>query len=316
MITWLNNRTIQTKLLSTFIIIFIIGILVIAWNTFNIREINANSQEVLRVAQGSGDLAYTESHLLNEELTVRDLLLGLSTSVEEDLLTIQTETTEYLNNARDSAFDDEERVQIEQLLVQKAEYEARSSELLNSEQAIVVPGELQEKLETSTDLIVQAQSQLAALVDGRMAMMLGTIEESNQRVQNALLGSLIGVIFFVIMSAVVTLLARQIVRPITTITTAAAAVEAGTFEPADLDQLATRGDEFGQLARVFQTMAREVYAREERLKQQLQVLKIEIDQGKKERQVSDITESEFFQDLQARARSMRRKSSKNPDPQE
>ncbi|MDH4207901.1 MAG: response regulator, partial [Anaerolineae bacterium] len=51
------------------------------------------------------------------------------------------------------------------------------------------------------------------------------------------------------------------------VTAAAAAVEAGEFEPESLADVAQRTDGLGQLARVFQSMAREVYAREQRLKQ-------------------------------------------------
>ena len=50
---------------------------------------------------------------------------------------------------------------------------------------------------------------------------------------------------------------------------AAAAVEEDRFEPTSLDGLAQRQDALGQLARVFQKMAREVRLREEKLKQQV-----------------------------------------------
>ena len=44
------------------------------------------------------------------------------------------------------------------------------------------------------------------------------------------------------------------------------------FEPETLTNVAKRTDELGQLARVFQGMAREVYAREERLRTEVAVL--------------------------------------------
>lgn len=56
------------------------------------------------------------------------------------------------------------------------------------------------------------------------------------------------------------------------VTTAAAAVETGAFELESLTDVAKRTDELGQLARVFKNMAREVYAREERLKREVRVL--------------------------------------------
>lgn len=100
-------------------------------------------------------------------------------------------------------------------------------------------------------------------------------------------------------------LARWVTKPVAQLTAAAAAVEANTFDPDSVERVAKRGDGLGQLARVFQRMAREVQAREQRLKAQVQELKIEIDRTQEARQVAEITETDYFQDLQAKARALR-----------
>ncbi len=92
------------------------------------------------------------------------------------------------------------------------------------------------------------------------------------------------------------------------VTAAASAVEAGVFEPDSLDEVAMRTDALGQLARVFQRMTIEVYMREQRLKQQVSNLQIEVDKIKQERQVQEITESDYFQQLQEQVKGLRRKS--------
>lgn len=89
------------------------------------------------------------------------------------------------------------------------------------------------------------------------------------------------------------------------ITQAAAAFEAGEFVPEILDEVAQRTDELGRLARVFQNMAYEVRAREERLKQEVQQLRIEIDRNKEASKVAEIVETEYFQQLQQRATKLR-----------
>ena len=86
---------------------------------------------------------------------------------------------------------------------------------------------------------------------------------------------------------------------------AAAAVEAEDFEPETLDGVAARDDALGQLARVFQRMAREVFERERRLKAEVQQLRIEIDEARAERQVAEITDTDYFRDLQAKASKLR-----------
>jgi DNA-binding response OmpR family regulator len=92
------------------------------------------------------------------------------------------------------------------------------------------------------------------------------------------------------------------------LTSAAAAVEAGKFAAEMLAAIVKRPDELGQLARVFQRMAQEIAAREEQLKQQIQVLRIEIDEVKKSRQVAEITETDYFQELQEKAKVLRRQA--------
>jgi len=89
------------------------------------------------------------------------------------------------------------------------------------------------------------------------------------------------------------------------VTSAAVAVEAGMYKPESLNEVAARGDELGQLARVFQRMQREVDRRERRLKQEVAELRIEIDEIKKDRQVAEITETEYFQNLRQKASRLR-----------
>jgi two-component system cell cycle response regulator len=86
---------------------------------------------------------------------------------------------------------------------------------------------------------------------------------------------------------------------------AATAVETATFAPESLDAVAVRDDALGQLARVFRRMAREVITRERALKQEVRQLRIEIDAGRAATQVAEITETEYFQDLQRKADQMR-----------
>jgi CheY-like chemotaxis protein len=90
-------------------------------------------------------------------------------------------------------------------------------------------------------------------------------------------------------------------RGVATVTEAAAAVESGHFVPATLDAIASRTDALGQLARLFQRMGVEVAARERRLEAQVHQLTIAIDERKKAAQVQEITESDYFRELKARA---------------
>jgi CheY-like chemotaxis protein/predicted metal-dependent HD superfamily phosphohydrolase len=76
-------------------------------------------------------------------------------------------------------------------------------------------------------------------------------------------------------------LEREYLEQVGKVADAAAAVQSATFDPDSLDGVAARGDALGQLARVFQHMAREVHLREQRLRQQLRQLHLDIEEMRK-----------------------------------
>jgi DNA-binding response OmpR family regulator len=95
------------------------------------------------------------------------------------------------------------------------------------------------------------------------------------------------------------------------VTSAAAAVEGTSFQAEILKDVALREDELGRLARVFQRMALEVQAREQRLKQQIQELRIEVDEVKKAQQIAEITETDYFYQLKQKAKDLRGRGKKS-----
>ena len=65
-------------------------------------------------------------------------------------------------------------------------------------------------------------------------------------------------------------------------------------------------DEIDLLAGVFDVMVDKVHKREQTLKRKVARLQIEIDETKKADEISEITDSEFFRDLQSRASTLRK----------
>ena len=65
------------------------------------------------------------------------------------------------------------------------------------------------------------------------------------------------------------------------VVSAAESVEAETYDPESLRHVAMRKDALGRLARVFQKMAAEIHIREQRLKQQLAQLQLDIEEMQK-----------------------------------
>jgi CheY-like chemotaxis protein len=106
----------------------------------------------------------------------------------------------------------------------------------------------------------------------------------------------------------------EYLRQVEHLTAAASAVENGTSVAAHLEEVTPRQDALGNLARVFQSMVDELRAREQRLRQQVETLRVEIDHARKAREVGEITETEFFRDLQSRARSLRTRPAPGSGP--
>lgn len=86
---------------------------------------------------------------------------------------------------------------------------------------------------------------------------------------------------------------------------AAAALEAGTYDPEALGAVAERDDALGRLARVFRRMAEEVQTRERRLREQVERLRIEIDEGQAAKRVAEITETDYFRELEKKVDELR-----------
>jgi signal transduction histidine kinase len=74
-------------------------------------------------------------------------------------------------------------------------------------------------------------------------------------------------------------------------------------------------DEVANLAAVFNTMLEKVRGREETLKQRVAELEIVIDTKKRQENVKEIVDSEFFQDLAARAAKIRASRKQNDQEQ-
>jgi methyl-accepting chemotaxis protein len=79
------------------------------------------------------------------------------------------------------------------------------------------------------------------------------------------------------------------------------------LESSSLQSITNRPDELGNLAQVFKKMAVDVYDRTVKLKEQVKELIIKIDQIRRTEQVSEITDTDFFTDLQKRASELRNK---------
>lgn len=122
---------------------------------------------------------------------------------------------------------------------------------------------------------------------------------------------------FIVMFALVIflsnfLLKRYVIQPVYVLSGLADKIStdenyANELESTALQSITKRPDELGSLAQVFRKMAVDVYERTSTLKSQVNQLIIKVDEMRRKQQVSEVTESEFFTDLQKRAKELRNK---------
>jgi nitrogen fixation/metabolism regulation signal transduction histidine kinase len=167
--------------------------------------------------------------------------------------------------------------------------------------------------------IATTDTQMQGLVDDTNANMQAAVDDVESDFERAILISLLIVVLFVVAAVVVIaaiiIVARQIVQPMLKLSDVAELIEKEEYqtEEPELVEISERQDEIGTLARVFNRMAKEVFTRVEKLKQQVAELKIVIDETKMAAQVSEITENEYFTDLQARVKAMRKRKTGESD---
>jgi methyl-accepting chemotaxis protein len=122
------------------------------------------------------------------------------------------------------------------------------------------------------------------------------------------------VVFLLAMLSINILVRRNVVHPLTIMGQIATKVSLGDLHFSSVEQkqmahIAQRPDEIGDTARVLEKMTSEVRKREDKLTSEVRALRIQVDEARKVRQVAEITESDYFQDLKAKINALKNRPS-------
>lgn len=149
---------------------------------------------------------------------------------------------------------------------------------------------------------------------GEVVAALGVDFEANyvREVQQAILDRIYVAfgVTYVSLFLLVFLVSQALSRPIIALTKAAEKIGEGDYG-SGLSHLQEVGsserfpDEIQTLDRVFESMVNKVYQREQTLRREVEELRIEIDEVKRQKAVGEIVDSEFFQSLRTKAEEMR-----------
>jgi len=119
--------------------------------------------------------------------------------------------------------------------------------------------------------------------------------------------AVVAVLGLLILALAGTVISRMLVRPLHTLTGVAAKLKQGELDESALAAIRERriADEVTVLAEVFLDMGRQVVRREQQLRTEIAELHIKIDGGRRQAQVDEITETDYFQTLRANATRLR-----------
>lgn len=131
----------------------------------------------------------------------------------------------------------------------------------------------------------------------------GTVVESLQVLSNYLI--IIFISAFIVISILVLGITRNVTSELVALQATSKRVAEGDYTPISLKPHKV-DDEVSNLTGLFNTMLDKVRQREETLQTQVEELQIQIDMEKRSKDVKDIVESEFFQDLKQRAAEVRK----------
>lgn len=129
--------------------------------------------------------------------------------------------------------------------------------------------------------------------------------ETRQQILNGILIAF--VLSYTVLIGVVVLISRTVTKPLEKLTATTDQIAEGRYD-LDLSSVLERRlqyDEISLLAERFALMSDKVNQREQSLRREVAELKIEIDRGKADEQVREIVETEFFDDLKAKAAKLR-----------
>ncbi len=121
-------------------------------------------------------------------------------------------------------------------------------------------------------------------------------------------------ITYAVLFGVVYFATQTVARPVEALSQVARRVGAGDYTQRFIRSLASRYvDEFDVLAETFNEMIAQVDQREQSLRREVAELRIEINEVKRQKNVEEVVDTEFFRELQAKAQHLRQRSESSSD---
>lgn len=306
----IQNVNIQAKLFGAVLIIFVLGIALIGWTVW---RLSSTQGELINIFDRSDELLY----LQDIEILFREL-----EGIEKDAVLagdfefyrpVYDENADALYASLMDMYKQASNRDIRMLMKQLLTEFNYQTWLYDDLAALYADDPEEARLVSSEESDRKIDRIYQLLYEQVFETELDTIhadfDSVRAKLSNARVVGTVTIFLFVLVGlaalGIILLIGRQIVRPMLIMADVAEGIEKENFAMEPLKPFVKRGDEIGKLARVFDRMAREMKTRVELLKNQVTQLQIVIDQNKLKQQVTEITDNDYFQNLQARAKDLR-----------
>lgn len=311
MTRWLDNLSLRTKILGALLLIVLIGLISLGWDVMSLTAIDAKTADIAAESDQLIAVQDIQAYTLEEDLDEKNILLTGDTSWLDEHEADRKETDKYIGQAAQNAADPQDQQALTDVVTLRGQYEENWQHVLTAYQSGDESAATDAAFDKSDTQLGDINDKLDGVIVRGQDMVDGLFSEADAQSKNAILFSGVGTLLFLLIGAGVFVAVSRTVRAIQLVTRAAAAVEAGNYGEINLGALPDRRDDVGQLARVFKRMTDEIYAREQKLTAQVDELHIQIDLVRQDKQVQEIVDSDFFKDLQARARNIRAERQKS-----
>lgn len=263
MTTWFTNLKMHTRLLIVFSAIVLFGSATIGWGMYTIIQLD---QEVQRVTEEAFELAEIEEvqvFLMNGQIAIANY----ARTGDSEYLSKYEQSVElsdyYLTQAHANVVSDHQRNMIDQIQVEKEEYNQAVEEVitLHDEVGNAAAQEHAEMiLEAEQEKLEKIQDQVERFVYLGELQLEEDRNEAADLTRQAIYVSIVGLILIggsVVLAMSVT---NQVTEPILHLNNAISAFENNTYTPELLEIYTKRREDFGRLSRSFDHMVTSITA--------------------------------------------------------
>lgn len=305
----IDNRVLK----PIFLLAVLISLVVVGWDIYNIWQLDAKVRQMIRQLEEVTAIEEMEIFLLEQEIAELDYLLSGDEIYIAHHRELETVADQYLSQALSLQSSPEEVDLLNILKQDHDQYEQTFNNVITTYQQGNQAEAIRLSVEEGRASLDDIQQRIETFVGQAEIQLERQVAQIDQLTTGALTVGVFTLIILAVESVIASAVTAQVLNPVMLLIGATQAIENETYETTMLDEVATRQDEMGDLARVFQHMSKTVYARTRQLKDQVHKLRIEIDEVKRQKQVEEIVETDFFQDLQAKANTIRKRHSKSAD---